>query len=122
MISEMKLALISFSMMFMVACTGAPTQNTAVGKSEGAKIIVIADDLVGASVVVGSTSFRVEKEDLTDYEMGVLGAADKGIENMDVLQLPVSPGDVNLTIKKAGVVLFNKTVYINRGQSREITL
>ena len=122
MISEMKLALISFSVMFMVACTGAPIQNTAVGKSEGAKIIVIADDLVGASVVVGSTSFRVEKEELTVYEMGVLGAADKAIENMDVLQLPVSPGDVNLTIKKEGVVLFNKRVYINRGQSREITL
>lgn len=120
--SEMKLALISFSMMFMVACTGAPIQNTAVGKSEGANIIVIADDLVGASVVVGSTGFTVDKEDLTDYKMGVLGAADKAIENMDVLQLPVSPGDVNLTIKKAGVVLFNKTIYINRGQSREITL
>ena len=122
MISELKLALISFSMMLMVACTGAPIQQTAVGKSEGAKIIVIADDLVGASVVVGSKGFTVDKEDLTDYKMGVLGAADKAIENMDVLQLPVSPGDVNLTIKKAGVVLFNKTIYINRGQSREITL
>lgn len=122
MISELKLALISLSVMFIVACTGAPIQNTAVGKSEGAKIIVIADDLVGASVVVGSTSFRVDQEDLTDYEMGVLGAADKAIENMDVLQLPVSPGDVNLTIKKAGVVLFDKSIYINRGQSREITL
>lgn len=122
MISELKLALISFSMMLMVACTGAPIQQTAVGKSEGAKIIVIADDLVGASVVVGSTGFTVDKEDLTDYKMGVLGAADKAIENMDVLQLPVSPGDVNLTIKKAGVVLFNKTIYISRGQSREITL
>lgn len=122
MISELKLALISVSMMFMVACTGAPIQQTAVGKSEGAKIIVIADDLVGASVVVGSTRFTVDKEDLTDYKMGVLGAADKAIENMDVLQLPVSPGDVNLTIKKAGVLLFDKTVYINRGQSREITL
>lgn len=122
MISELKLALISVSMMFMVACTGAPIQQTAVGKSEGAKIIVIADDLVGASVVVGSTMFTVDKEDLTDYKMGVLGAADKAIENMDVLQLPVSPGDVNLTIKKAGVLLFDKTVYINRGQSREITL
>lgn len=122
MISELKLALISFSMMLMVACTGAPIQQTAVGKSEGAKIIVIADDLVGASVVVGSTRFTVGKEDLTDYKMGVLGAADKAIENMDVLQLPVSPGDVNLTIKKAGVLLFDKTVYINRGQSREITL
>lgn len=122
MISELKLALISFSMMLMVACTGAPIQQTAVGKSEGAKIIVIADDLVGASVVVGSTGFTVDKEDLTDYKMGVLGAAYKATENMDVLQLPVSPGDVNLTIKKAGVLLFDKTVYINRGQSREITL
>lgn len=122
MISELKLALISLALMFTVACTGAPIQSTAVGKSEGAKIIVIADDLVGASVVVGSKSFSVYEEDLTDYEMGVLGAADKAIENMDVLQLPVSPGDVNLTIKKAGVVLFDKTVYINRGQSREITL
>lgn len=122
MISELKLALISFSMVFMVACTGAPIQKTAVGRSEGSKIVVIADDLVGASVVVGSTSFKVDKEDLADYEMGVFGAADKAIENMDVLQLPVSPGDVKLTIKKAGVVLFDKTVYINRGQSREITL
>jgi|GEM_PF-872980 len=122
MISELKLALISFSMMFMVACAGAPIQNTAIGKSEGAEIVVIADDLVGASVVVGSTSFRVDQEDLTDYEMGVLGAADKAIENMDVLQLPVSPGDVNLTIKKAGIVLFDKTLYVNRGQSREIIL
>lgn len=122
MISELKLALISLSMMFLVACTGAPIQNTAVGKSEAASIIIIADDLLGASVVVGSTSFQVDKEDLTDYEMGVFGAADKAIENMDVLQLPVSPGDVNLTIKKGGVVLFDKTIYINRGQTREITL
>lgn len=122
MISELKLALISLSMMFLVACTGAPIQNTAVGKSEAANIIIIADDLLGASVVVGSTSFQVDKEDLTDYEMGVFGAADKAIENMDVLQLPVSPGDVNLTIKKGGVVLFDKTIYINRGQTREITL
>jgi hypothetical protein len=109
-------------MMFLVACTGAPIQNTAVGKSEAANIIIIADDLLGASVVVGSTSFQVDKEDLTDYEMGVFGAADKAIENMDVLQLPVSSGDVNLTIKKGGVVLFDKTIYINRGQTREITL
>jgi hypothetical protein len=122
MISELKLALISLSMMFLVACTGAPIQNTAVGKSEAANIIIIADDLLGASVVVGSTSFQVDKEDLTDYEMGVFGAADKAIENMDVLQLPVSSGDVNLTIKKGGVVLFDKTIYINRGQTREITL
>jgi hypothetical protein len=122
MISELKLVLISLSMMFLVACTGAPIQNTAVGKSEAANIIIIADDLLGASVVVGSTSFQVDKEDLTDYEMGVFGAADKAIENMDVLQLPVSSGDVNLTIKKGGVVLFDKTIYINRGQTREITL
>ena len=122
MISELKLVLISLSMMFLVACTGAPIQNAAVGKSEAANIIIIADDLLGASVVVGSTSFQVDKEDLTDYEMGVFGAADKAIENMDVLQLPVSSGDVNLTIKKGGVVLFDKTIYINRGQTREITL
>ena len=122
MISELKLVLISLSMMFLVACTGAPIQNTAVGKSEAANIIIIADDLLGSSVVVGSTSFQVDKEDLTDYEMGVFGAADKAIENMDVLQLPVSSGDVNLTIKKGGVVLFDKTIYINRGQTREITL
>ena len=122
MISELKLVLISLSMMFLVACTGAPIQNTAVGKSEAANIIIIADDLLGASVVVGSTSFQVDKEDLTDYEMGVFGAADKAIENMDVLQLPVSSGDVNLTIKKGGVGLFDKTIYINRGQTRGITL
>lgn len=122
MISELKLALTCLSMMFLIACTGAPIQNTAVGKSEGAKIIVIADDLAGASVSIGSSSFKVGKEDLTEYEMGVLGAADKAIENMDILQLPVSPGNVNLTIKKGGVVLFDEIIYINRGQTREITL
>jgi hypothetical protein len=77
---------------------------------------------VGVSVQVGSESFSVNEDDLTPYKMGVFGAADKAIENMDVLHLPVSPGDVSLRIRKGSAVLFDETIYISKGQTREVAL
>ena len=122
MINELKMAVVSCCLVVLAACGGAPIQNSAVELNEGAKVIVIAHHLVGVSVQAGSESFSVNEDDLTPYKMGVFGAADKAIENMDVLHLPVSPGDVSLRIRKGSAVLFDETIYISKGQTREVAL
>lgn len=122
MINELKIVVASSVVALFTACGGAPIQSSSVGLQENTKVVVIAEDLIGASVLIGSKGFSVEEDDLTPYQMGVFGAADKAIESMDILSLPVSPGDVNLRISKGGAVLYDKTLYVSKGQTREINL
>lgn len=105
-----------------MACGGAPIQKTATGFSETTQIILIADELIGATVRVGGKTITVTEEVLTPYRMGVLGSADKKIERMEMLHLPVQPGDVELLVRKDGATLLRQTLYVSEGQTREITL
>jgi hypothetical protein len=121
MMNEMKVLIVSLCLSVLVAC-GAPVQQTATGVSQPTQIVVIADDLINAVVQIEDESFRVDKSRLTKYRMGVFGASDRDIEKMDILQLPVSPGDVQLKISKDGKTLINRKLYMTQGQTREISL
>jgi hypothetical protein len=120
--TSLKILLISILIPTLIACGGAPIQKTATGFSQATQIVLIADELIGATVRVGSKTITVTEEALSPYRMGVLGSADKKIENMEILHLPVQPGDVELLIRKNGNTLLRQTLYLSEGQTREITL
>ncbi len=121
-IASLKIFLISILIPTLIACGGAPIQRTATGFSEATQIVLIADELIGATVSLGGKTITVTEEALTPYRMGILGSADKKIENMEILYLRVQPGDVELLIRKGGATLLRQTLYLSEGQTREITL
>jgi hypothetical protein len=105
----------------IVGC-GAPATRSERGITERTQIIIIAPELVGASVNLNGNRMLVSEDDLTPYQYGVLGATDSDREKSEVVTLSVQPGNNDLKIVLNGTVLFDAKLYLGSGQTREIEL
>jgi len=117
----MKSMLAILALVFLAGC-GAQ-QQLVTAAPEKTQVMVLGPQLVGATLSVGD-SFKttVRREDLVAYRMGVLGAADKDDERLERVAVTVDPGTHRVRVVRGGTVLFDETLYIGRGQVREVRL
>jgi hypothetical protein len=103
----------------LAACGGQ--QQRVVGLEESTTLIIRGEGLVGATVSVGDGFRRtIAENDLTAYELGVLGAKDSENERLETITLKVDAGDQRVTVQQSGRVLVDKTMYFTDGQTREV--
>lgn len=106
---------------FLSACGGQ--QQKAAGITEDTMLIVRGEQLVGLTVSVGD-QFRktLSSEDLTQFELGVLGAKDSENERLETVTLKVDEGEQKITVSNGGVMLVDRSMYFSKGQTRELRI
>jgi hypothetical protein len=111
-----------FAILALVVLAGCGAQQQFVTAApEKTEVVVIGPLLVGSTISVGgSLKTTVRREDLTTYRMGVLGVADKEEERLQRVTVTVDPGAHRVRVELGGSVLFDETLYVGRGQVREI--
>ncbi len=113
--------LISLLAVLFVTSACGTVQNREFGLIEPAKLVIRSEILVGTTITVGDSSpLFVSKEDLTNYEMGILGAKDRENEMLQTLVIEITEGTQQVTIKEGQYILFDKKLYVGKGQTREL--
>ena len=116
-----RLASILLAVFMLVAC-GAPVRTQQTSIAPKTELLLIAEVLVGAQISLNDKRLTVTKDDLESYQYGVAGAADKSIENQEVIRLSVEPGNVLVKVRLNGAMLLEKKLYLVEGQTRELRL
>jgi hypothetical protein len=114
-----------FSLFLVLALSsGCGTlQNQSSGLIEPTTLIIRSELLVGTTITVGSNPpLTIIKEDLTDYKMGILGVKDRENEKLETITFEVSEGSQRVIVRDGVSVLFDKDLYIGKGQSRELRI
>jgi hypothetical protein len=98
-------------------------QNREYGLTEPSRLIVRSESLVGSTIQVGSGSLiYVLEENLTSFQTGVLGVKDRENESLETIVIDVNDGSQLVTIKSDGYKVFEKELYIGKGQTREVRI
>jgi len=107
-----------------IAIVGCGTiQNREFGLIEPSRLIIRSESLVGSTVQVGSGSLLyVSKDDLTQFKAGVLGVKDRENETLETVVIVTNEGTQLVTVKNQGSILFEKELYIGKGQTRELRI
>ncbi|HSG88736.1 MAG TPA: hypothetical protein VLA56_05965 [Pseudomonadales bacterium] len=108
--------------MLLSAC-GAPMRQSSSGVEEATRLVLFAETLVGAEVVVdGFSTGTIEREDLVSYDYGILGASDRREEKLQRFELVVTPGNHTVKVVSGSRTLMDRTLYFVQGQTREMEL
>ena len=110
-----KIISIIIPLFLIVSCA---TQSVISNSVEERTSIILEGDLIGLRVNVGNFSIdKVEKSDV---------AKDRGQRGTKIykkiLTIDVDPGNTLITISKDGRVVFNKEIYLVKGQVRKISI
>ena len=97
-------------------------QQSQVALEESAVIIVKSKSLVGKTLLANTRSILIHKDNLTEYRMGVGGVKDRADENLEVMSLVVEPGMQKIELIESNKTLFETSVYVGSGQTREILI
>ena len=97
-------------------------QQSQVALEESAVIIVKSKSLVGKTLLTNTRSILIQKDNLTEYRMGVGGVKDRADENLEVMSLLVEPGTHKIKLIESNKTLFETSVYVGSGQTREILI
>lgn len=97
-------------------------QQSQVALEESAVIIVKSKSLVGKTLLTNTRSILIHKDNLTEYRMGVGGVKDRANENLEVMSLVVEPGMQKIELIESNKTLFETSVYVGSGQTREILI
>ena len=110
-----------FFILFLVAC--GSQQQMVSGIEENSQLILRGDNLIGLKIRVGSSfSMIIDKDDLTPYRSGILGARDSENERLQAVTLKVDQGQQQVVVSQAGVVFHSKSMYFGAGQTREVKI
>lgn len=113
--------LISLLTVLFVTSACGTIQNRESGLIEPAKLVIRSEILVGTTITVGDSSpLFVSQDDLTNYEMGILGAKDRENEMLETLVIEITEGTQQVTVKEGRYILFDKKLYVGKGQTREL--
>ena len=113
---------ISLLLFLSVFGCGAYEQRST-GIDEDTLLVIRGDSLVGLTVSISPDFSRtISKSDLTRYQMGVLGATDKEVENLETVALKVDSGSREVRIADGTSVLLLRTLHFVEGQTRELRL
>lgn len=117
----MKNILIILSLLFLSACGASYQQSSGIENTQF--IVLVSDSLVGKNISIGEIkNYNITKADLVPYELDVPGAADKPLENSEILKIKVNQGMNKLILKDSGKAVFSKEIYITSGQTRTINI
>lgn len=114
--------LLSVLVILMSGC-GSPLRSEERSLASQAQIRIVADDLIGASIMVGDFSIdSVSKTDLEKYRFGIAGSSDKDRQSKHVLTIEVDSGLLQVDIGFEGKTIFSEKMYFVEGQLREVDL
>lgn len=100
------------------ACGGL--EQRSVGLEANTHVTIFANDLLGATVALdGRQVLIIEKQDLLDFEVGVLGAKDSKRESLDAYRLVVTQGIHVISVGLPTGLQSEKEMYFSQGQQRE---
>lgn len=103
----------------IIGCGGFQERTS--GISEETMLVVQADDLIGTMISVGEQfSLVVAQDNLTPSTLGVGGAADRELQNLDVVMLKVSTGNQLVEVRRGTKVLFSQNMHFGTGQTRTV--
>jgi hypothetical protein len=98
-------------------------QNREYGLLEPSRLIIRSESLIGSTIQVGNGSLiYISKENLTPFKTGVLGVKDRENEGLETVVIDVNDGSQLVTIKSDGYKVFEKKLYIGKGQTREVRI
>jgi hypothetical protein len=119
----MKIVRAIFILAVVTVLTACGTiQQSQVALEESAVIIVKSQSLVGKTLLTNKRSILIQKDNLTEYRMGVGGVKDRADENLEVMSLVVEPGTHKIELIESNKTLFKTSVYVGSGQTREILI
>ena len=115
--------LISLCAVLCITSSCGTIQNRESGLVETSKLVIRSETLIGATITVGDDlSLTVLKENLTPYESGIFGVKDRANEMLETVVLQVTEGNQRITVRDGGYALFDKELYIGKGQTRELRI
>ena len=105
-------------LMFCVSCATQMKVSTSVDEQSG---IIFEGDLIGTSIEVGSLIFqKIEKSDLIIDQTRTRERINRVATKKRILKINVEPGTTNIKVKRNGMVLMDKDIYLSSGQFRRI--
>lgn len=113
----MRTLIVSGLLIMMTACGGFRKEAT--GIEESTSIVLMAPDLVGASVSTDGFKIKITDADLRDYDIGILGVKDSPEERMDAFVIPLSQGTHSLSVTLPTGQVVTKDFYLATGQMRK---
>jgi len=111
-----KIIQILFVLFLTVSCA---TQSIVSNSVEETTAIVLVGDLLGLKLQVGNAFIKEIKT--SDLEKDKSQMRTKTIYKR-ILTVPVNPGNNTITLSKEGVVVYQKQIYILKGQVRRISI
>ena len=117
-----KIISIIIPLFLIVSCA---TQSVISYSVEERTSIILEGDLIGLRVKVGNFSIdKVEKSDVAK-DKGQRGAKVyklRSTKYLKILTIDVDPGNTLITLSRDGRVIFNKEIYLVKGQVRRISI
>lgn len=109
--------------LFVMAGCGSTVQKSSVGYNEQTEIHLIAQELIGLNVSLGDAYSKViEPSDLEKYQLNIFGTKRSERGEMELIILKAEKGQNRLTITEGNVVVYDKVLYLNQGQKREVEI
>lgn len=117
----MRITLTIAFMALLAGCGGY--QERTVGVGEDTMLVIRGESLVGLTVSIDSGfSTVVGENDLTRYQMGVLGSANSENEDLQTMFLRIDSGQHRITISSGGKTYVDKVLHFTHGQTRELRI
>ena len=107
--------------MFCVSCATQMKVSTSIDEQSG---IIFEGNLIGAYIEVGSLIFQnIETSDLIiDDTRTREGSEPVFVARKRILKINIEPGTTNIKVKRNGMVLMDKDIYLSSGQFRRIII
>tara|TARA_B110000196_G_scaffold277414_1_gene255937 strand:+ start:1144 stop:1515 length:372 start_codon:yes stop_codon:yes gene_type:complete len=106
--------------MFCVSCATQTKISTSIDEQSG---IIFEGNLIGTSIEVGSLIFQnIQTSDLTIDKTRTREGSTLIVSKKRILKINIDPGTTNIKVKKNGMILIDKDVYLSSGQFRRIKI
>ena len=117
----MRITLTLVFMALLAGCGGYQERTT--GIEEETTLVIRGEALVGLTVSI-DTGFStvIGEDDLTEFKMGVLGAANSEAEDLQTITLKIDSGQHRVTVSGSGKTHLDKVFHFTHGQTRELRI
>ena len=112
------------SILFFVMTSACGTiEHNEVGLENSSKLIIRSERLEGARIYINDALVKsITSNDLLKYKKGVLGVSDRKNERLETFSLSVDEGLLDVSIIFGNTEVFNKDLYLGKGQTREVRI
>lgn len=115
---------ITLTLVFMTLLAGCGAyQERTTGVEEETTLVIRGESLVGLTVSLDTGfSTLIGEDDLTEFKMGVLGAANSEAEDLQTITLKIDSGQHRVTVSGNGKTHLDKVLHFTHGQTRELRI